>query len=260
MFKKICNKNILIGALCLFGAASSASAALIVNPPLSITNVVNIQPIIVSDTDGLNTAEYFADQQVAIETLVDTIWAQAGIDINFLSANSWNNTFANWGPNGAPDNGGLTRSTSDLNTIVADGAAAGVANADTSVINMYFVNISAGFGLLSENSAAGLAFVGGNGITQYIGTNLLSFASGRDVVSSVVSHEIGHNLGLDHLVETENLMQQGGAANPGERLNASQINTVLSSQFVAPVPLPPALFLMLSGLGLFGLFKRKQLG
>ncbi len=253
----------LIGALCLMGSVGSASAAHITNPAMAITDTVTVQPIIVSDTGGGNTATFFgnAGQQSSIEGLIDTIWAQAGIDVNFLTPNSWDSTFANWGIGGPPDNNGNTRPTSDLNTIVADGAAAGVTNADPNIINMFFVNIPAGFELLNQNTAAGLAFLGGNGITQYVGSNLLGFAGGLEVIASVVAHEIGHNLGLPHITELENLMQLAGSPNQGDRLSSSQIATALASNLstTAVVPVPPAFALMLSGLiGMFGVVARKR--
>ncbi len=247
-------KNAIAGALFFIGSVSSASAALVTNSALAITDVVNIQTIIVSDDSGANTAEFFGNsaQQSIIEGFIDDIWAQAGIDINFLPSNSWNSSLANSGSGTLTD----TRPTSDLNSIVADGAAAGVASTNPDVINMYFVNIAAGFTLLSENTAAGLAFVDGNGITQYVGTNLLSFTGGQEVIASVVAHEIGHNLGLDHLTEVENLLDSGSA---GQRLNSAQISTALASNFsVAVVPVPPALLLFLSGLGVLGFYKRKR--
>ncbi len=254
---------VLFGVAALFGGMSSASAALVLNAAQPITEIVTVQPIIVSDTDGSNTANFFgnASQQAAIEGYIDSIWAQAGIDVNFLSANTWNNTYTNWGAGGPPDNGGATRPTSDLGKMVADGAAAGVASTDPNVINMYFVNIAAGFSLLSANSAAGLAFVGGNGVSQYVGGNLLTWAGGQEVIASVVAHEIGHNLGLGHITEVENLMQSAGSYGQGERLNASQIATALASNLsvaVTPVPVPPAALLFLSSLGAFSWLSRRR--
>ena len=233
-------------------ASTSASAALVVNSPMAITHRVQVQPIIVSNTDGSNTAEYFgnATQQGIIEGFVDTIWAQAGIDVEFLTPNNWNDTFANIG-NTSP------RPTSDLNTIVSNGDALGFGNANPLVLDMYFVEISAGFANTSENTANGLAFVGGNGITQHVGDNLVSFTGGQEVVASVVSHEIGHNLGLPHIIEFENLMQPGGSANPGERLNATQISTALASQFSVAVPEPSSAALIGVTLG-FAVLRRRR--
>jgi len=251
----------LIGILSIVGSMAPVSAALVVNAPAAITEVVTVQPILVSDTGGTNPAGFFgsAGQQASIEGFVDTIWAQAGIDVNFLAPNTWNNTFANWGTGGPPDNSGNTRPGSDLGTVISDGAAAGVASADPNVINMYFVNIPAGFALPGDNSASGIAILDGNGIMQFVGAGLTGFTGGQEVAASVVSHEIGHNLGLDHIFEAENLMGDVGSV-AGERLNSTQVATALASDLSVVVPVPPALILMLSGLvGLFGVFgKRRQ--
>ncbi|MGR8947771.1 MAG: zinc-dependent metalloprotease family protein [Gammaproteobacteria bacterium] len=239
-------KTTLSFAACLVFALSisTSHAALVLNPAASITHAVTVQPVIVSNDDGSNQATYFgnATQQASILGFVDDIWAQAGIDVTFLSPNFWNNSFANEG-NLSP------RPTTDLATIRSEGIVAGVANADSSVINMYLVNVVPGFEALDEDFAAGLATLDGNGFTQFVGANLLTFTTGQEVIASVVAHEIGHNLGLSHNLINENLMESGAAVG-GERLNASQIANVLDSSLVTPVavPIPAAIWLVASAL------------
>ena len=239
--------------------AGTSQAALITNMAQPITHTVTVQPIIVSNDDGSNTAEFFgsASQQAEIEAFIDQIWAQAGIDVTFLAANTYNNTFANIGTIGNNN----PRPTSDLPQIVANGDnTMGVGNSDASVIDMYFVEIAAGFSNVSENTANGLAFVGGNGITQHVGDNLVGFTAGREVIASVVAHEIGHNLGLPHIVEAENLMQAGGSPNQGERLNGAQIAVALASSLsvVTAVPEPSSFAaLTLFCVGVISLQRRK---
>lgn len=238
----------LTGLAALFAillSGATAHAALILDPPQPIVGVVTVQPIVVSDDDGSNTATFFGNllQQSTIEGLIDDIWAQAGLDIQFLAPNFWNNTFANQGAPGLMS----PRPNGDLNSVVTAGDTAGVGSPNPNVIDLYLVNIAAGFGALSANSAAGLAFVGGSGITQYVGANLLTFPAGLETIASVVGHEIGHNLGLFHLVEAENLMQSSGSPSQGERLNPAQIATVTNSPLVSAIPLPAAVWLLGSG-------------
>jgi len=203
----------------------SASETLNPTPPPpggSVREVVTVQPIIASNSDGSNTAEFFgnAAQEADILRRIDEIFAQADIDIEFLPARQINDTFTNVG------NGSGTRSSSDLNTLVSQGDARGVGSFDRNVIDLYFVERVPAFGEVSDSVANGLAFVGAGGIAMHVGDNLVDFAAGRETIASVAAHEIGHNLGLSHVSGSTNLLAEGGR---GTDLTSSQISTILRS-------------------------------
>jgi hypothetical protein len=222
----------------LGGLVPTASAALIVNSALPITERINVQIITVADNAGANTAPLFgtASEQASIFSLVDQIWAQAGIDVEFtFRAGTYNNTFALTGTAGNNN----PRPTGDLNTIISNAASTGgVLSPNPNTLNLFVTRIVPGFSQTSDNTSNGLAFVGANGITFWAGPNLPSFLGGREVIASVLAHEIGHNMGLNHIVEAQNLMQEGGSPDDGERLNAAQIATALASPFSVTIPVP----------------------
>ena len=248
---------LMLAAACVtVFAGTESSAQLIIDPAQPITHVVTVNPIIVSDDGGANTATYFgnATQEAAIKGFVDDIWAQAGIDVQWKATTSWNSTFALSGTPGSNN----PRPTSDLSAVVsAANSAGGILDSDPNVLNMFFVEIAAGFSQLGNNSAAGLAFVNGNGVTQYVGGNLPGFTAGQEVIASVVAHEIGHNLGLPHITEAENLMQAGGSPNQGERLNAAQIQIALADNLSVPIPEPSTLPILAAGIFLLARRRRR---
>jgi len=219
--------------------SGQVQAALIVNPAQPITDRINVNLIATADDDGSDsTAGMFgsAAQQAQVFSLVDVIFAQAGIDVEFaFRPGAYSSSFARTGAPGANN----PRPQSDLNAIRnAASAAGGVLSGDPNTINVFLVSIVPGFSALSDNATAGLATIGGNGIAYYGGENLLDFAGGREILASVLSHELGHNLGLSHNTLSENLMQSGGGGEDGERLSAAQIQTILTSRFTVPAPAP----------------------
>jgi len=186
---------------------------------------ITIQPIVVSNTNGSNTAEFFGDseQEQEIKKLIDEIFFQASIDVVWATERSWNNTFANVG------NGG-TRPADDLFDILDNGAAAGRTSSNALVINMFFVEVVPGTSdaAVSEDQANGRAVDGANGVTFHVGDNLVGFEEGRRAVARVAAHEISHNLGLDHVTNSSNLMFPQVT---GTNLTTAQRNQMIDSSF-----------------------------
>lgn len=258
--------NLPLG-LILYITLTTSYATPITNPALPITHQVTIQPIVVSDDDGNNKATFFGNsrQQSLIEGYIDIIWSQTGINVEFLSAKNWNNSFANSG-DPASNN---PRPSWDLRAVIREGTAAGVTHPNSSVVNMFFVNVIPSASALSNTHAAGMAYIGRNGVSQYVGDGLLSSSAGLELIANVVSHELGHNLGLRHSnrldfpEKNQNLMWSsswGPGRRSGQRLNETQKNIALDSSFsvrIASVPLPGAVWLFGSALiTLFGFQQR----
>src|SRR5450755_1575897 len=127
-WRQVFSTFVVVVALSL---STAVSAALITNPPRPIAYRVNIQLIQTALDDGTSPATVLGDatQQADIESKVDSIWAQAGIDINFLpNVVKYNNTFAYQGIGG-------TRPDSDLSQMLSVASAkGGILNSDPSVI------------------------------------------------------------------------------------------------------------------------------
>ena len=175
-----------------------------------VSQSVFVQPIVVSNNNGGDTAGFFGDaeSELTIKRLIDEIYLQANVNIEWLPTKTYNNTFANNG-NASP------RPTSDLNTIVNNGDNAGVGSSDPIIIDAYFVEVVPGFEELGESFANGLAFVGANGTAIHIGDNLPGFAGGQDTAARVTAHELGHNFGLEHVHNSDNLLNVGS---PGSEI------------------------------------------
>ena len=204
-----------------FSGICLLSAGVTVNSPLPITHNVVIQPIITKHSDG-TTAMFLgsSSRESYIKGQVDRVWAQSGVSITWLAPYEYENDYAY---DGSPSNySSKSRPTNQLSTILSQ-AGTPPKSPDETVINMFFVEIVPGFNQLNDNYANGLAYVDSNGICMHIGRNLINWTGGRDVIASVMAHEIGHNLGLSHYGGSANLMSSG---DPDSYLISSQTTTV----------------------------------
>ncbi|MEM6259726.1 MAG: hypothetical protein AAGI37_15725 [Planctomycetota bacterium] len=226
---------VLVSLSCL--ATAPTHAVVVVNPPRPITHEVTVQPIIVSNDDGSNTSNYLTDtlNEPLILSEIREIWAQAGVAVNWLTPNSWNSTFANAG-----NDGSATRSTADFTAIPAAADAAGVSSTDPTFLDMYFLMVPPGTQPLSTSQ--GRTRFGDDSMFIHL-ADTGSF--GRPLPNDVgrfLSRSMAFTFDLRTNDEIGNLL--GPSLSSGERLNDTQIATVLDSEYVTLIPEPASLVLL----------------
>jgi hypothetical protein len=257
---KIRTRIIVVHAVCATAilALSAGQAAAV-----PITNQIMINPIQVCEDGGGNCA-----QVGFFEAETDKIWAQAGIDIQFMATTQLNET----------DYLNITLA-GHAPLFVAGNALVGDPET-TKILNMYFVDTigagTSGFGCGAPIFAASCP--AGQGIA--IAGNIFSFNGGIGRLDTI-AHEIGHVVGLTHggfgAGGAENFMTSGGSRSvPGaigdiapdglniDQMTAAQVTEVLrdpNSRFVKdinPVPEPGAVPLFAAGFVLVALQLRRR--
>ena len=98
-------RSLLVGLALVGGAcASEARGALIVNAPRTITDRINVQVIAVADDDGTDSTAGLlgtATRRAEVFSLVDDIFAQAGVSVSFtMRPGTYNSSFARIGTPG----------------------------------------------------------------------------------------------------------------------------------------------------------------
>ena len=195
---------------------------------------VIVQPIIVSDDNGSNQADFFGTPEQEAETLarIDRVFNQAGVDVQFLEEVQFNNTFVN---SGSIED----RPLSDLAQIISQGEDAGVFNSDTNVINIFFVQNAPGTAL-SGISPVVAALLNDNGIVLEATSNSQFFTARlRNAFATVQG--ISRNLGLTPALGENNVLNPeilgiGSSANDLEPfLTPSQSEQIIESDFTRPV-------------------------
>lgn len=222
---------LVLSAVLIVAAASPGHAALIINTPRTITHELKVQLIQTAASIGTPVANAFgnASRREQIQNRINRVWSQAGIRVRFMDdIHRLNDTRALLG-------------AASLADVLDTADEAGLLSPDPLTLNLAFTNYVPGHpyptgeSAYNPGSSRGTARLGNNGVVQFVGSNLLTFQNGWDVIAKVTAHEIAHNLGLQHVADnTNNLMSP--VKNPAytykAQLTDSQINQALTSRFV----------------------------
>src|SRR6187402_505417 len=110
------------------------NAAVVVNPPQTLTHRVEVQPIRVRKTSGaIATTLGSSTSETYIKSQINRVWAQTGVRIDWLPFTDYTNDFAY---DGSPGNYNSTSRPDNHLDIIVDSAGSPPKSANRLVINM----------------------------------------------------------------------------------------------------------------------------
>jgi hypothetical protein len=241
--------------LTLMACLLAGSFLLVATPASALT--LTIKPIHICNNAGTGCGN--ASEKL-FEAEGDKIWAQAGIDLTFLSWGKINNTsFLD-----VTIGSGAVIATEAQNVMTAGTAINNTAT--TLAINMFFaptLDSDPGLFGLGCGGAVFAAFCN-NQVGVFIADNVFSFNGGIGRLDTL-AHELGHVLNLEHTAVANQLMASGGVRSiPNsinnifpdgsdlDQLTAAEIATAIASPYLTATKVPEPGTLVLVGLGMFG--------